>query len=171
MVEGGISSWNGYLLHRWRNDCSEEQPDVMKPSWCLWGRHIWVLALQHHSLCWCPGHVTINVWGICWSCSSLALASVIAGPALLLGPEWVLDPVPLSCRCRCEWGKELAGWQLSYHPDQIQGFELAHPHIDPIKDLLELVKGLVPWNQATGSPWHRATTRYPRGVSMRIQYR
>ena len=53
---------------------------------------------------------------------------------------------------------------------QIQDFELAHPNIYPMYDLPECMKGQSCRSKAAGSPWHRATTGYLRGVPVRIQY-
>lgn len=53
--------------------------------------------------------------------------------------ELILPLSSCSTRVQESWWAD----QPSYHQGQIQGFELAHPIIDLIYDLLELVKGPV----------------------------
>ncbi|XP_057648168.1 annexin A13 [Chionomys nivalis] len=49
-----------------------------------------------------------------------------------------------------------------------QGYELVHPNICPIYDLLEHMKRQV--LQTQGSPRHRTTAEYPRGLPVKAQY-
>jgi hypothetical protein len=124
-----ISSWNGYLLQRWRNDCVKNS---LRWDACAitWGQSDIHGAATSGSMAYSTrvcvdvqASVTTtdhsSVWGIWWTRPSLTIVGVIAGPALLRGPEGVLAPVPVSCHCRCDWGRELAGWpiQLPSRPD------------------------------------------------------
>lgn len=63
---------------------------------------------------------------------------MVTGPALLLGQRLVA----------VNEGESWQAGQFSHCPGQMQDFELVHPNIYPIRDLLERVKGPVPWNQS-----------------------
>ena len=52
---------------------------------------------------------------------------------------------------------------------QIQDFELAHLTSTPSVNFWSLWRGGSCRTKVAGSPWHRAITEYPRGVSVRMQ--
>jgi hypothetical protein len=73
----------------------------------------------------------------------------------------------------CPWAspeRRRASGLTSSNTFQIQGFELVHPNICPMDELLECMKGLSYRSKTTGSPWHRAMTGHQGGVPVRIQY-
>lgn len=58
---------------------------------------------------------------------------------------WKMGPVPPHLGREPGLEMQESGWvdQLSYYPAQIRGFELTHPNLFPIYELLKLVKGRV----------------------------
>lgn len=81
------------------------------------------------------------------------------GPAPLTGWPWW-------CGCRSAGGLTISATSQ----DQAKDFELAHPNIYPLYDLLDLMRGLILRFKDEGSPWHRATIRYLGEIQMTIKY-
>jgi hypothetical protein len=103
-----------------------------------------------------------------WPCPSPASTFERAGSAPYLGSRTLLKGLPVNQPWRYE-SRRASRLTSSYTSQtQSQGFELVHPTFTLSMNCWSAWRGSSYRSKTTGSPWHRSTTGYLKGVPVKF---